>query len=492
MAAKGDQGLSRPSLALPALGTAAAVAVGGAAAGLLLAVAIQATGPLGAVAVAVAMLGVVLLRFPEVALGILLIGAGLIEVESPGIIPPVNAFYEVVGASLTLQDLLLLAGIGGVLLRFVTESERPRLPEPLTAPLALFGLAVAGGVITGYYATPAVSVGELFHRGLTALYVVGVPLLAVNVLRDTRSLRVFAWLAAALAAFKGLSGVYTAIGGSGVAVEEETISYLNPVPNLLMLLLVLGVTAAVVRRVKLPGWMYAAAPLALLALILSYRRSFWIAAALTIVLVVIIASQRRGRTMAILAAAMVAVALAAVVVVGSSDPSGESPLVARAKTISPGGIGSNRGDRYRMDERRSVIVDVREHPLTGIGLGVPWKVHYPLAEDHDRRYAHVATLWYWLSMGVLGVCAYLAVFAVALWTAFGVWRRHHDAQVRIAALACFGGLAGMLVVELTATFTGVEPRSSLIIGGLLGWLAAAWADIEEPEPEPAAHPPLRA
>ena len=35
----------------------------------------------------------------------------------------------------------------------------------------------------------------------------------------------------------------------------------------------------------------------------------------------------------------------------------------------------------------------------------------------------------------------------------------------------------MLVVELTATFTGVEPRVSLIVGGLLGWLAAAWADI---------------
>jgi O-antigen ligase len=491
VAAEGDKRLSRPSLALPALGTGAAVALGGAAVGLGLAVALQAAGPLGAVAFAVAVLAVVLLRFPEISLAVLLIGAGLIEVESSGLIPPFESFYDVVGASLTPQDVLLLLGIAGVLLRFAVDGERPRLPEPLTIPLALLGVAVAGGVVSGYYATPAVSNGELFHRGLTALYLIGVPLLAVNVLRDARSLKIFAGLAAALAALKGVSGIYTAIGGSGAAVEEETISYLNPVPNLLMLLFVLGVTAALVRKVRLPTWMYAMAPVAMLALILSYRRSFWIAAALTIVLVVIIASRRRGRAVALITAALVAMSLAAVALVGSSDPSGESPLVTRAKTITPGGLGSNRGDRYRIDERKSVIVDISEDPLTGIGIGVPWKVHYPLAEEHDRRYAHVATLWYWLSMGILGLCAYLAIFGVGLWTAFNVWRRHRDAQIRIAALAAFGGLVGMLVVELTATFTGVEPRTSLIIGGLLGWLAAAWADLPDDEPEHPAHPQLR-
>src|SRR5262249_36863329 len=152
------------------------------------------------------------------------------------------------------------------------------------------------------------------------------------------------------------------------------------------------------------------APVAMLALILSYRRSFWIAAALTIVLVVIIASRRRGRAVAIVIAAVVAISLAAVVLVGSSGTSNESPLVTRAKTLTPSGIGTNRGDRYRIDERRSVLVDIGENPIAGIGLGVPWKVHSPLAEEHDRRYAHVATLWYWLSMGILGLIAYLAVF----------------------------------------------------------------------------------
>jgi O-antigen ligase len=488
VAAKGDTGLSRASLALPSVGTASAVAAAGAAAGLLLVAVIQAAGPLGALAPVVLVLGLLLMRFPGVALGLLLASAVLIEGSNPGIIPPVGAFYDVVGdAILTPQDFLLLAGLGGVLLRFASEREttlRLRLPEPLTASLILLLVALVGGAATGYYAD--VPVGEIFHRSMTVFYVIGVPLLVVNVVRDTRALLLFAGIAAALATFKGFSGLYTALAGVGETVEEGTITYLNPVPNMIMMLFVLGVAGALVRRVTLPGWMLAGAPLALLALVLSYRRSFWIAAAFALIVVVIVASQRRGRAVIVVATIALALTLGATQLFGSSDPSG-SPLIARAKTISPSGVESNRGDRYRIDERRNVIENVREHPLTGIGLGVPWTVHDPLAEDHDRRYVHFALLWYWLAFGLLGVAAYLAVLASGLWAAVGVWRRHPNPQVQIVALACFGGIVALLVVELTATFTGVEPRASLLIGALLGWLAAAWADL----PKQGRESPIR-
>jgi hypothetical protein len=327
---------------------------------------------------------------------------------------------------------------------------------------------------------------------MTVFYVIGVPLLVVNVVRDTRGLLLFAGFVAALATFKAASGLYTALSGVGETVDQGTITYLNPVPNMIMLLFILGVAAALVRRVKVPGWMLVGAPLALLALVFSYRRSFWIAAAFTLVVVVIVASERRGRAVLALGAIALALTLGASQLFGSSDPSGTSPLITRAKTISPSGFENNRGDRYRMDERRNVIENIREHPLTGIGLGVPWTVHDPLAEDLDRRYVHFAVLWYWLSLGLLGVAAYLAVTGSGLWAAVEVWRRHPKPQVQIAALACFGGLLGLVVVELTATFTGVEPRASLLIGGLLGWLAAAWADLPEREAEPSAHRPPRA
>lgn len=478
MAAEGDARLSRPSLPVPPAGTVAAVAVAGITTGLVLAVAVQAAGAMAAFFPAAALAAVLLLRFPVVAMSLLLGITFLIEEENPGILPPIDAIDNVVFAGLTVTDILLLLGLAGFLLRFASdrESARPRLPSPLTAPLALLGIAVLAGAVVGYYSSAGTAPSELVHRAMTVAYLIAIPLLIVNVVRDRRALVALVGFVAVIAAFKAVSGLYASLGALGSPLDDDSISYLNPVPNLLMLLLVLGVAAAIVRRVELPGWVYAAAPLALFALVLSYRRSFWIAAAFTLVIVVVLASRHRGRTMIAVTAVAVALTLGATALVGSSDPSG-NPLATRAKTITPSGFGSNRGDRYRIDERRNAIETLRESPLTGIGLGVPWTAHQPLAESHDRRYVHFAILWFWLSFGLLGVAAYLAVLGAGLWAALTVWRGHTDARVRIGALACFGGLLGLLVAELTATFTGVEPRASVLIGAILGWIAAAWADL---------------
>jgi O-antigen ligase len=462
---------------MPNVGVAVGVAAAGLATGLLLAAGLQYAGPKGLLAPVVAMVAVVLLRFPGFTFALMVSLAVLGEADATGIIPSAAPYYDTTISSLTPPDVLLLIGLGGVLLRFVTEDERPRLPGPLTLPLVLLALALTAGVVTGLSAHAGVSKGELFHRGMHVAYVFLVPLLAVNVVRNTRSLKIFAVVVAALGAIKGVSGLYVSIGGFGSTVEDEVVSFLNPVPNLSMLILVLGVVAATIRKVKVPTWMIASAPIALISLVLSFRRSFWIAAAFTLVVVVIIASRRRGRAVLAVAAVTLALTLAAVATVGSADSPTASPIEERAQTLSPGGLGSNRGDRYRIDERHNVIENLQAHPLTGIGLGVDWKVHQPLAEAHDRRYAHVATLWYWLALGPLGVIAYLAVFGTGLATARQIWRRHPDEIVQVCAIAGFGALLGLLIVELTATFTGIEPRVSLIVGAALGWLAAAWHDL---------------
>jgi O-antigen ligase len=446
----------------------------------VLAEALRVAGPIGALAPALVAMGFVLLRFPALALGLLLFGVGVIESNDPGVLPTNEAFYNTIGGGLALPDLILLAGLGGVLLRFARTGDRPRLPAPLTTPLLILALALLAGAVTGVAAHPSISGKEIFHRSVYVLYLILVPLLVVNVVRDTKGLRIFAACVAGLAAYKGLSGIYAALGGSGSVVENQSVSYLGPLPNLVMLLYALGVIAALVRRVRLPFWMLAASPLAVLALILSFRRSFWIAAVFAIVIVIIVASQRRGRTAIAVGVIGIALALTASLTIGQSESSASgSPLLERAQSLSPSGVDSNRGDRYRVDERHNVIANLEEHPLTGIGVGVPWVVHYPLAEAHDRRYTHVAVLWFWLSFGPIGVIAYLSVMGGALLTAVGVWRRHRDAGVRIAAIACFGGVLALLIVELTATFAGINPRLSIALGAILGWLAAAWCDLPE-------------
>jgi len=472
---------------VPNVGVAIAVSATGIVAGLFLAEAMSRYGALGAIAPAALAIGLVLLRYPAAAFGLLVAGAILVESEAQAFLPPVPAFYDVVGAKMTPQDMLLFTGLAGVLLQFVVEGERPRFPDPLTAPLLLLAAAVTCGVIVGH-SSHMVSIGELFHRSLTSSYIILIPLLAVNALRSTRALKACLVVGGALAAYKGASGIYASFSGLGSAVESETISFLNPVPNLTMLIFVLGVVAALVRRIKVPGWMLVGAPIAFIALVVSYRRSFWIAGIITLVAVIIIASRHRGRAVLAVGAIVLALGVAGAVAVGSSEGPQESPLVQRARTLSPGKFGSNRGDRYRVDERKNVLQNIREHPVTGIGLGVPWEVHYSLAETHDRRYAHVAFLWFWLAFGPLGAIAYVFLLLSALWTAVRLWRRHPDPAIQVAAIAAFGGVLALAIVELTATFTSIEPRTSILLGGILGWLVAAWRDLPDEEEKEERRP----
>jgi len=451
--------------------------VAGVLAGIAFSAGLEKAGSQGALAPLVLLLCVVLLRFPEACFGLLLAGTAMAEAEPVGAIPSGDRFYDQVFSSFTTPDMLIFFGLAGILLRFVAQDLRPRLPDPLTAPLAVLGFAVVAGMATAY-STGSVAPPELFHRGMQIGHLILIPLLAVNVMRDTRALKAFAFGIAVLACIKGVTGLYASFGGFGGGVEEEVASFLNPFPNLLMLIFGLGVIAALVRRVELPVWMYGGLPIAMLALLLSYRRSFWIAAILAIVLVVIIASRRRGRAVFAIAAVTMALAfVAANSVAGPADSTSPSPLAERAQTLTPSGIGSNRGDRYRNDERSNVIENIERHPFTGVGLGVGWEVHQPLAEAHDRRYVHFAFLWYWLALGLLGAIAYLLLFGSSLWTSMKIWRSHPDPIVQVSAIAVFGGIVGLAVVELTATFSGIEPRLTILLGSLLGWLAAAWQDL---------------
>jgi O-antigen ligase len=457
-----------------------AVAAAGVLTALFLVAATYYAGPKAALLPLAAGLAIVLLRFPGFTFGLLLVGVGLAETEALGAVPAGDAFYSQVAGSLTLPDLLIVICLGGILLRCSAEGTRPRLPDPLTIPLLLLTAALAFGVVAGLGAQDPPSMGDLFHRITHVGYLIALPFLSVNVMRDTHALKLFIAAAAGLGAVKGITGLYASLSGAGGAVEDEIATFLSPFPNLLMLTFILGTAAALVRRVELPTWVYVTAPIATVALVLSYRRSFWIALAFTLIVVLIVASRRRGRAVLAVAALIAALTLAAGLTIGSSDDPSGSPLAQRAKTIAPSGIGSNRGDRYRLDERRNVIENIESSPVTGIGLGVNWSVNHPLAEDHDRRYAHVAVLWFWLAFGLLGVVAYLVLIGSGLWTAVQTWRRHADPLVQVAAIAAFGMILGLIVIELTATFTGFEPRVSLGIGAALGWLAAAWRDAPAP------------
>jgi O-antigen ligase len=413
---------------------------------------------------------------PPVALAAVLGAVVVVESDPVGLLPIGPRFYEPMAFGLTAPDLLLGALLAGVALELARTRTRPQLPGPLTLPLLFLTAALAAGVVTGYFA--GADPVELYLICVRFAHLLLLPVLVVNVVRGTGALRTFAAGAAVLAGYKAVTGLAAIGAGAGFSVEGGTITFYEPTANWLLLMLILAGAAAWVGKVQLPAWVWTLLPLALGALLLSYRRSFWVAAAFALVLVLVVASRQRLRTALAILAVGLFLAVVGTSAVGSTDQL-PSPIVERAESLRPDRITSDSGDRYRIDEQRNVIEEIRRHPVTGLGLAVPWAVRHPLAQEHDRKYTHVVVLWFWLKLGLLGVAAYAWLMVVGLAASWSVWRRHPDGVVRVGALAAMGSLVALAIVELTASFTGVEPRLTTALGAVLGWLAAAHADADD-------------
>jgi hypothetical protein len=89
---------------------------------------------------------------------------------------------------------------------------------------------------------------------------------------------------------------------------------------------------------------------------------------------------------------------------------------------------------------------------------------------------HMVALYFWLNFGLLGLGAYLALQAAALAMAWYVWRRANDRVRRAIGLGVMASLGGLILAELTASFTGVEYRFSIFEPIVLGLLAAFYLD----------------
>ena len=304
------------------------------------------------------------------------------------------------------------------------------------------------------------------------------PVVVVNIAQGRDLLKTMLPLIAALAGVKALVGLWLALSGRGSLVEGHSATYIEPTANWLNLLVLLVLIAAALRRVRLPLWVWALAPLAVIELAFSYRRGFWLGALVGIVLVVLLASSSHGRRVVIPTVVLIAaVGWLALSSLGSGS-GGSSPVLKRFESLQPGKLTLNVQDRYRLDERRNVIANLKEHPVTGLGIAVPWVAPYPLSVQHpgDRTYTHMVVLWYWLNLGLLGIIAYVALMASAIGTAFLVWRRHASELVRCAALGLMATLCGSIVLETTGSFTGVDVRFTIVLGVLLGLLASAYSE----------------
>ena len=472
------------TLARKRSGEGVVVALLGVMAGVILVPAYALVGPAAALVPIALGLAWILLWRPLTTLGLLFATTVLFE-ESTGVWPvSMDRWYANIGPTpLHPPDLLVLLLVGWVLLDRLGDDEPGPGLGRFALPLALLTIALFGGFVTGHLGGGEVVDVYGSARVLTLLIVV--PWVTATVLTrrgDVRRAVVFAVVLVTVRGIVGLvgwfangagSGPATGLTGAAASASAGASSFYEPTMNFLIVLLLLGVVTALVVRTRVPRWLLVACPFVAAALLLSFRRSFWIAMVLGLVLVLLVATGQRGRPWLVMGGAAVTLALYLAVSAGGATDT-TNPVLSRAESLAPSKLATS-GDRYRLQEQRNIIAEIRAHPLTGLGLGVPWTIRYPLAESHPGGllYTHVTPLWFWLKLGPFGVIAYVWLMATAVREAFRVWLRVSDPTVRIAGLALAAGLVGLVVAELTGPFTGIDVRITLIDAFVFGWLIAA-------------------
>ena len=304
------------------------------------------------------------------------------------------------------------------------------------------------------------------------------PFVVVNALRDRASIRWALIVAAALAGAKAALGLIEIVVGMGYGAPGRSSDHVSGADRELALhRRGPGAVARLMQRRSTPLWLLLISLISIASLVLSYRRSFWIAAVLGLLIVVLIGLQRR-RWLSMIPG-FVAVAFALWLSIGTGVI-GEvhGPIAERAESLTPAKIESNEEDRYRIGERRNVIAQLGADPLTGIGFAVPWVAQYPLSVDREgsRLYVHFTALSWWLKLGIFGLLAYLAIVGASIWSSYRVWREHPDPWFQTVGLAMVGAFIGLALAETSASFTGITPRLTAVFAVAAGIVVAMLSD----------------
>jgi hypothetical protein len=450
----------------------AAVAAGATA--LIALAAMHKLGTAGLLAPSLVVLAAILLVRPVVAVSLVLVLTVICEGPTFGLLTFSSQLY-VVYKDISPLDVLVALAIASVGLDLMRHRRPPRVPRPLIVPSVTLALAMVVGVVVGHAAGASLRFAITSEHVLA--YLLLLPTAVANLDLDRRQITWLLGGAAALAIVKALLGLIEVAGHLGVSIEgAATLTYYEPTANWLIMIAILAIFATLLARAKPPLWLALASPLLVACLLLSYRRSFWIGAALGLLLVLMLGTTPVGRRLLVPAGLAVA---AAIWLLGAIHFQGQSSLAKRAASLAPAKLEASAQDRYRLDERANVLAEIRAEPIAGLGVTIPWAATAAtLSVEHEpegRQYVHFAALWFWLKLGVLGLCAYVGVMLGSMWLAWQAWRRSSEPLLRAFALASLCGMAGLVVIDTTASFTGVDPRFTVLFAtqvGLLALLAA--------------------
>jgi hypothetical protein len=449
------------------LGLAALATIG---TSLLALAATQKLGMKGLLVPLAIVLAIILLYRPVASIALVVGLTIMCEGESFGILTFTSNLYQTLYKNLSILDGLVALAIASVAFDAIRHRRPLWLPRPLVLPLVGLALAMTAGIVTGHAAGGSLRFVVLSEDILG--YLLLLPIAVANLDLDRRQIGLLLKGAMAVAILKAVLGLIEIRSGHGSAVEgHSTLTYYEPAANWLIMIAALGLFAAVLARVRPALWMALGSPLLIASLVLSYRRSFWIASVLGLLLVLLLGTSPTGRRLLLPAGLFVAVAIW---LLGSINFQSQLPIAKRVASLNPSSLEANAEDRYRLDERANVLGEIRAHPITGLGMTIPWStsVRTPsLEHPGGRQYVHFAALWFWLKLGILGFIAYIGVMAASMVLAWQAWRRSREPLLRAFALASLCGMAGLVAMDTTASFTGVDTRFTVLFAVQVGLLA---------------------
>ncbi len=211
------------------------------------------------------------------------------------------------------------------------------------------------------------------------------------------------------------------------------------------------------RRLKIASWV--AATVMSAALLFTQSRGGYIAAAVGVLAVLWLTGRRK------LAVALLLIgAIGAVWLFSTGGQAAPENLEA---TLDPNTFA------FRLQVWRAAGWVIRDFPFTGVGMGTFNEVTpllYPFYETQNPG-THNIYLQVAVDLGLPGLLAYVALWALVLWNAWQVLRRYRQKNDGALSLLAIGGGAGVLAL---LTHGLVDNTMWNTRAAFLPWLVAAW------------------
>lgn len=384
----------------------------------------------------------------------------------------------------TIELLVAITGLV-VLANAVLDQRMPPMPQlmwPIMIFVGLIGLSIAYGYITG--GSVNVSLWETRSMVLGSF----IALLAPSVLtkkEHVHHLINLICIAVALLSVEIIWRRFTLLadapkGSIDLAFAHETPIIMNFVVVLLVARLVWP--ASGLQRLTL-----LLVPLIVYAQMLTERRAGWVSLDVGLVLVAIFVLRLRPKVFCFVVVPLLILYGGYLAAFWNAEGAIAQPARAVRSINDPEGrdVYSNE---YRNIERANVRMNIKAHPLTGIGFGQPYTFYFPIADlsatwPFFRYMAHVSLLWLWMKAGVTTFVVFLTLMGAAIVRGVQLLKRTSHDQSAPVLVAVVSGLL-MLVVYSFVDVALTNTRAMMLLGFVLG-VVGVWGRGEQSPPEVA-------